>query len=292
MRVTERTKLAVLIQGQSRAAARLHRASRIAAEATKVQKPSDDPTAFASKVRRDQTLVLLERRSELATHVMSELEVGQNSLSEGIDILAKVREAAMNAGSGTADAKSRALLGESVGALRTALLNIANTRYGSKYIFGGTRTDVAPFDEATGAFVGNDDVNRVPVMDGVAPPANVSGARAFTAAGGRDIFKDLADLQTGLMNNDVDAVVQSLGSIDACSQQLIRSQVEAGFMAERFRTSIDVLASTKMVIVEALSKEITGDPIEQLTELSSARIAYERSVAVTRELLSIATTST
>jgi flagellar hook-associated protein 3 FlgL len=287
MRVTERTKIAMLLQGQSRSAARLQKASRIAAEAAKVSKPSDDPTAFASKVRRDQTLVLLERRSQLATHVASELEVGQNSLSEGIDILAKAREAAMNASSDTADVKTRALLAESVSALRASLLNIANTRYGSKYIFGGTRTNVAPFDDATGAFVGNDDVNRVPVMDGVAPPANLSGARAFTATGGRDIFKDLSDLQAALASNNTTGIIAGIGTIDACSTQLVRAQVEAGFMAERFRTAGDVLGSTKTILVESLTREITGDPVEQLTELSAARIAYERSVAVTRELLSM-----
>jgi flagellar hook-associated protein 3 FlgL len=289
MRVTERTKIAMLTQGQARASARLQKAARVAADATRVSKPSDDPTAFASKVRRDQTLILLERRSQLATHVVSELDVGQNSLSEAVDIIAKAREAVMNASSDTADAKNRALLGESVGALRSALLNIANTRYGSKYIFGGTRTDVAPFDETSGGFVGNDDVNRVPVMDGVAPPANISGARAFTLSGGRDIFKDLADLKTALDSNDSVGIIKGLGILDDCSTQLVRSQVEAGFTAERFRNAGEILASTKTIIVESLTREITGDPVEQLTELTTARTAYERSVAVTRELLAIST---
>jgi len=288
MRVTERSKLTMLVQGQARAAARLQLASRVAAEGVRVTKPSDDPTAFASKIRRDQTLVLLERRSQLAGNAVGELEVAQNSLSAAVDILAQAREAAMNGANDTADPKSRALLGESVGALRGALLNIANTRYGSKYIFGGTKTDVAPFDSTTGVFNGNDDVNRIPVMDGVAPPGNVSGARAFTAVGGRDIFQDLTDLQTALTNNDPTGIIASLSRIDDSSSQIVRSQVEAGFAGERFKSAVDVMSSTKLLIVEGLTKEITGDPVEQLTELSAARQAYERSVGVTRELLSIA----
>jgi flagellar hook-associated protein 3 FlgL len=175
--------------------------------------------------------------------------------------------------------------------MRQELMAIANTRYGDKYLFGGTRTDSAPFDPTTGAFSGNDQVVRVPVMDGVTPASNISGATAFTsAAGGRDIFADLDALATALSSNDENGIRAALTPLQDGHAQLVRSQVDAGFGAERFRNALDVLMSTKSAIAEQLSKEIEGDPATQLTELNLARTAYEQSIAVTKHILSIKTT--
>ena len=175
--------------------------------------------------------------------------------------------------------------------IRDSLIALANTRYDNKYLFGGTKTDAAPFDTATGAFGGNDQVVRVPVLDGVAPSANVSGAMAFTAAGGRDIIGDLDSLMQALYSNDQAGVLATIDSLELGQRQIVRAQVDAGFGAERFRSAVDVIASTRTALAEQLNKEIEGDPAAQITEFMLARTAYERSVAVTKQLLSIATSS-
>lgn len=286
MRVSEKMRLAGAVTAQNSLAARLDKASRVAARGERVTTPSDDPVAYASRVRTNHALTLIERRSELATKVSGELDVAEAALSTGVDLLAQARVAAVAGSNDTVDAGARKLLAQQVSALRDEMIGVANTRYGTKYLFAGTKTDAAPFTPA-GAFTGNDLVTRVPLMDGVSPPANVSGARAFTAAGGRDILADLQALADALAANDVTAVRASIDSIDSSHTQLVRAETEAGLASERFRSAIDVLASTKTVVAQTRAAEVEGDPIAHLTELSQAKTAYERGVEVTKQLLSL-----
>jgi flagellar hook-associated protein 3 FlgL len=288
MRVTERSRVGTMILTQNRASDRFGNAARIAASGARVTKPSDDPVAYGSKVRRDYAIAMLEERSKIASRAEGELTVVQNALSEASDMLLAVKETAIQGASTTTDPKARKLLAEDVRTMRDSLLSLANTKYGEKYLFGGTRSDTLPFSP-DGTFNGNDQVVRVPVLEGVSPPSNVSGAKAFTAVGGRDIFADLTALADALENDNQAAVKDLISPLSTNHEQVVRAQVEAGFNAERFRTAADVLVSTKAAVAERLSAEIEGDPAEQITELTLARNAYERSVAVTKQLLSIGT---
>ena len=287
MRVTERTRVGMLVLAQSRASSRLDEAARIASGAQRVSKPSDDPAAYGSMIRKNYAIALLDQHSEIASRARGELEIAENALSQGLDLIARAREAAIAGANTTADAHARQLLGDEVRTIREELLAIANTRYANKYLFGGTRTDVEPFDPSTGAFAGNDQVIRVPVLEGVAPPGNVSGARAFTAVGGRDIFADLEALTQALYANDAPNIRSAIDPLDVGHQQIVRAQVEAGFGAERFGTAIDIIMSTRTALTEQLNEEVGGDPAAQITEFTLARTAYERSVAVTKQLLQI-----
>jgi flagellar hook-associated protein 3 FlgL len=288
MRVTERSRVGTMILTQNRAAARFGNAARIAASGARVTKPSDDPVAYGSKVRRDYAIAMLEERSKIASRAEGELTVVQNALSAASDMLIQAKETAIQGASTTTDPKARKLLAEDVRTMRDSLLSLANTKYGEKYLFGGTRSDTLPFSP-DGTFNGNDQVVRVPVLEGVSPPSNVSGAKAFTVAGGRDIFADLTALADALDSDNQTAVKDLITPLSTNHEQVVRAQVEAGFNAERFRTAADVLVSTKAAVAERLSAEIEGDPAEQITELTLARNAYERSVAVTKQLLSIGT---
>ena len=286
MRVSENMRLANTASAQSQLAQRLDKASRVATRGSKVAAPSDDPVAYATKVRSDSALSLIERRSQLATQVSGELDVAEGALSNATDLMSQARAAAVAGANDTLDAPSRKLLATQVTALRDEMLGIANTRYANKYVFAGTKTDTPPFD-ATGTFVGNDIVTRVPLMDGVEPPANVSGAKIFTNAGGQDILGALKTLADALNANNPSAVRASIDLLDASHTQLVQGQTDAGLASERFRSAIDVMANTKVAVANTIAKQVDGDPMQQLTELTLAKTAYEQGVAVTRQLLSL-----
>lgn len=286
IRLTERTKIGMIVDAQNTASRRLEKASRVAASGSNVTKPSDDPTAYSKLVRRQDTLGLMERRQQIADRASGELDVAENALSSAVDLMQSAREVAVAGSSDTADAKSRKVLAQEVEAIRKGMLNLANTRYATRFVFGGTRTDTAPFNDA-GAFAGNDEVSRIPVGEGITLKSNISGAQAFTSAGGRDIFADLSALQTALENNDSNAIASSLDILDQGNNQILKIQVDAGFASQRFKASSELLTESKTSVVTEISREIQGDQIQQLTELSLARTAYEKSIEITRQILSM-----
>ena len=287
MRVTERGRISEITQNNAKAAERLAKATQVASDGSNVTKPSDDPAAYGSMVRRNYSLKIMEERSKNATRAQNELSVVEDSLSSGTDILVAAREVTIAAANGTSDAASRKSAAEDIRTMRSELVSIANTRYGDRYLFGGTQTGAAPFDTTTGQFVGNDQTVNVPVLDGVAPAANVSGAKTFTAAGGVDVFKTLDDLATALDNNDTAGIQAALDPLTKAHDQLVNGQITAGFAGDRFKQAVDVLTSTTANVTQRLSTEIDGDPAKQLTELTLSKTAYEQSIAVSKQILSI-----
>lgn len=288
MRVTERSRIETLGLANSRNASMLEKATKVAASNQRVSKPSDDPAAYGAMVRRNHDVAMLETRADTASRTQGELEIANNSLSAGVDVLERAQEAAVQGANATADPNARKLLAQDVKAMRTELMSIANTKYGNRYIFGGTKTDTLPFD-TNGQFQGNDQQITVPVMDGVNLPGNVSGAKAFTSAGGRDIFADLQELADALDANDQDRISGTLSNLTAAHDQVVRTQVEAGYGSRRFADAIDVLGNTKAVVAQRQENDINGDMGAQITDLQMAKTAYERSMAVTKVILNIQT---
>ncbi len=286
MRVSENMRVAGASSAQRQLASRLEKASVVAARGEKVTAPSDDPVAYAARVSGDHASTMNDRRFELATRVSVEMEMAEGVLSVGVDLLAQARATAVAGSNDTLDAGTRALLAQEVTALHTRMLGVANSRFGNKYLFAGSKTDAPPF-ELSGAFVGDDVVTRVSLMDGVAPPGNVSGARAFTQAGGRDVLGDLKTLADALAANDVAGIRASIDAVDASHTQLVRAQTEAGFGIERFRSAIDVMDSARIVMAKTRANDVEGDSLAHFTELTLAKSAYERGVGVTRQLLSL-----
>jgi flagellar hook-associated protein 3 FlgL len=286
MRVTDSMTFNAVLQGQNRAARRLLDASRAASSGERVVAPSDDPVAWSAAVGHEARISRLEGRAATTTRAAGDLDAAEAALASAGDLVQQARELALTAANGSVDPQTRANLGRQVTDLRNALLGLANTRGASGYLFGGTRTDQPPFS-ALGAFGGNDTANAVEVADGVTARANASGARAFTAAGGRDLLADLDALATGLSANNLTVIQGSIAALDAGHQQLVNARVDTGLGAERLRSAAEVSDNAMTLARAARAGEVEADLPSTLAELTNARAAYERGVAVSRELLQI-----
>lgn len=284
MRITENMTLAAARRGQAQATRRMADASRVAASGQRVSAPSEDAVAWSTAVGHEARIQRMEARLRTSDRVTSDLDLAESTLASAGDLMARARELAVQGANGSLDARARADLGREVTDLRSAMISLADTRGASGYIFGGTRTDAAPFD-ALGAFSGNDVETRAEVADGVTARSNASGARAFTAAGGRDILADLQTLANALTTDDVLTVRTSITAMDAGHAQLLSARVETGLGAERFRSAADVTNNALTNARTAKASEVEADLPSALTDLTATHAAYERGVAVTRDIL-------
>jgi flagellar hook-associated protein 3 FlgL len=292
MRITENMKLLNLLRAGAANAERVSNASRRASTGAKVTRPSDDPVGFATAVRRDATIAQLTSRTRTARDAADELTIGETALDSASSLLEEAGSLAVQGSNDTLSQTDRNALAQQVQGLRDQLLELANTRGSNGYLFAGTKTDTTPFDPA-GNFMGNDGVVRVPVTDGVAPKANVSGARAFTALGGRDVFADLTALGTALSTGNVAGIRASIDTIRAGHDQVVQAQVEAGLSIERLRSAADVMDSATTSVSASRARALGADDVAGLyTELSAANTAYQQSLDVTRRILALPSLAT
>lgn len=287
MRVTDTMRYNAALEARLGAERRVYDTSRTAASGLRVSKPSDDPAAYATSVRLDGRLAALGARTQDMSRASGDLGIAESTLSAVGDVLKRAKDVATWMASDTVDAVTRAQTADEVDQLRQSLLGLANTRGGQGYLFGGTRTDVPPFD-TTGAFVGNDSQQGVEIADGVVVAANASGAQAFTAgAGGRDLLKDLQDFANALRANDKPGIIAAIGTSETGRRQIIDVRSASGLTLERLRSAGDVTLAAITKLQESKAAQIEADPVSAYSDLVTAQTAYERNLAVTKQLISM-----
>lgn len=286
MRITTNMADAAALRGQLRSVKSMTDAARVASTGERVNAPSDDPVSWSSAARHDARIARLDNRNRTMERASGDLDLAERTLASAGDLLQSAREIATRAANGSLDAATRADLAKQVDGIRSSLLAMANTRGASGYLFGGTRTDTPPFD-AAGAFVGNDTEVRIEVADGVTARANASGAQAFTAAGGRDLFADLQTLSTALTANDIPTIQTSIASVASGYQQLTTAGVTVGLGVERFQSATAVTNNALLSMRSSRANEVEADIATALSNLTTTRGAYERAISITRELLQV-----
>ena len=96
---------------------------------------------------------------------------------------------------------------------------------------------------------------------------------------------DLQTLANALTADDVLTVRSSLDAMTAGHAQLVSARVETGLNAERLRSAGDVINSALLGARTARASAVEADVPTALSDLTTTHAAYERSIAVTKEVL-------
>jgi flagellar hook-associated protein 3 FlgL len=286
MRVTDQMRFTAAIANQQRVSENLLVATKKASTGQTVDKPSDDPVAFAAIGSRDAAIQRMQMHLDAAQQARGDAELAESTLAQVTTLLGRAREIGLDMANGEKTAADRAGAAKEVTQIRSALQGLANTKGARGYLFGGTKTDTPPFD-AAGAFAGNDNVLPVEIADGVTVAGNSSGARAFTASGGRDLLADLGSLATALSTNDPAGVQNLLDPLDQGQRQIVDARADAGMTVERLASASDIAGANVLTLKEARSHRADADLATVFAELNQAKSAYDQSLTVTKQILSL-----
>src|SRR5690606_22298429 len=111
-----------------------------------------------------------------------------------------------------------------------------------------------------GTYQGNELEHEVEISPGVRTRVSVTGATAFTAAGGTDAFAALDALHAALVSNDASAIAATLGDIEASRSQMVRAQGQAGLIMNRLDTADEALSVTALELAKQDSALGDVDP--------------------------------
>lgn len=286
MRVTDGMRYAEIFRNLSRLGAEHADASRQAATGLRIDRPSKDPTGAAELARLRASLSANAAHKEAISLVHGDAALAESALAQGTDILARARELATAGANGSLNADQRAAMSQEVLGLREELIRVANTKGTKGYIFAGSQTNSPAFD-SSGAFRGDDVLQSVDIGSGAPVQVGASGARAFTAAGGRDVFADLQALSNALASNDVAGVSASLDTMESSQKQLINERSRAGLLVARLDTSTAVIEHLELDRGRRQEQVGAADPLGAYTRMNALGSSLERSVAVAKQILDV-----
>ena len=284
MRVSDGMLQDQALRSIERARDRASTASSVASSGMRVEKPSDDPVAFALARRETARQATAQASERTADHGLALTTGAEGALGGVSDALSRARELAVQMSNGTYSASDRAAVAHEVRGLRSDIASLGNTQVKGQYVFGGYLDSAPPFDPVTGAYSGDNSVPRLEVAPHLHLPIVVPGGTTFGAGSGTDILATLDNLATALDANNITNVRASLTGIDASFQQINDARAELGSQMLAFegaragaQVAQDTAATSRAQLVEI-------DPYRAYSNLANAQTALDAAVSVASKL--------
>jgi flagellar hook-associated protein 3 FlgL len=145
---------------------------------SRITNPSDDPIGAARAMSFQETLDQTNQYLSNIDQATGWLNTTDNALGSVTNLLQRARELAVQAASDTASTQDRTAINSEVQQLQQQALTLAQSRYGSSYLFSGTRSDQPGYVQANpstvpGAWQGNTNSIAREVSPGVTLGMNV-----------------------------------------------------------------------------------------------------------------------
>ncbi len=164
---------------------KLVRAQEQVASGKRILRPSDDPVGSSKAMSLDRQVASSERYQSAISDGRVLLDTGSANLQEGTGLMSEARAILVQAMNGTLNQEDRALLAGEVRLIRDRLLDLANSKTGSQYLFGGTHSGSDPFQEVAAgnrtkvAYFGNDQVKELQIGQSAKLVATLPGGDIF-----------------------------------------------------------------------------------------------------------------
>jgi flagellar hook-associated protein 3 FlgL len=292
VRVTDRLVFdtAILDTGRAREAA--EQAQRVASRGTRIEHPGDDPAASGLIVSFNMSSQRFAAIAGAAGAASDELSTADGALDGVSTALSRARQLAVQFSNSTYSQAQRSGGALEVQGLMSQIVSDLNTRFGNRYVFGGTKDDAPPFsielgsgapppDPAVVTYGGDDGVRQVEVAPNVFQQANVLVGSLSTDPNG--VLATLGKLQAALQANDAPAVQATLDGLDAGINQVSTARAQVGVSMNTFDAATSAAKTASGDDKTRAGKLSDVDVIESSIKLQATQTALQASLAATAQ---------
>ncbi|KPK95653.1 hypothetical protein AMJ80_04360 [bacterium SM23_31] len=262
MRITDSFRFRVVTENLNRSRERLTDLQEQLASGKRINRPSDDPEASSNAMKLRSILETNFQFQENIQDGITQLTAQEEALNQVYEILAQVKEITLEGASDSVTIKSS--LAQQLELILDNILEIANTKFNGKYIFGGTETLNKPFalnenvikfdvDEPVVDYRGNLGKWNRQINENTTVEVNLNGKEVFDQAAGDgvNIFQMIYDIKRLMEQEDTKGVNAKIEDVDKGIEQILKSFLKVGtrkqlvlFNDDRFMTqNIQVRAS-------------------------------------------------
>lgn len=282
-RVTQQTVQASSLRNLQSNLSRMATLQAQMSSGTKLNLPSDDPSATADVMRLNASSRQLDQYSRNASDGTSWLTTIDTALSSTSAALLRARDLTVQGGNGAYGTTSRQALATEITGIRDELLKQANTKFLGRTVFAGTSNAGAAFDPTTYAFTGTtgSSVQRQ-VGDDTQVRVDSDGSAVFGQGTG-SVFA-LLDQISATLNAGGDPTSQ-LGELD---KHITAVTTEAASVGSRQRV-LDASTTDLTTASQTVKTQTSGlqdiDLAEVIMQLKSQEVAYQGALGATGRVL-------
>jgi flagellar hook-associated protein 3 FlgL len=246
-----------------------------------INRPSDSPVGTVAALRLRAELGRNEQIDRNLNDATAWLATADDTLSEVVDQINRVRDLAIQANNGSLGQTERDAISGEMTMLRDSLLDLANARYLDRSVFAGTASGKA-YDATTGAFIGQAASIERMIAPGVRVQINLNGEAVFGPTGA-DLFTVVANLATAVSTNtNIDA---ALANLDTSTNTVQQSLAEVGARMKRVMTMQDRSLVSAITLRSSLSQVEDIDLPRAIMEMQIQETTYQAALHATAKVI-------
>jgi len=321
-RISENQKGRTLIDSIAKNRELFNKFSNEISSGYRVVNPGDSKQSATISLFR-QTLERVEGYGSRLANVQSSLAFQDDIMLQVNDLMIRAKEIATQAANESNGSETRAQMSAEVFQMRDHLIQLANSRYQGRYIYGGADDDDPPYDTTTAftfpasgdaatryvfdAELGTSTTRTVKVTDDLSITTNTVGSTLFDNAlyGLERLGRSLAGFATnpavgapdgsgdaytfpGQLTQQTTDIQATLALFDTARESdIMQERVDIGGRMRRLDTASAILELNKASTTDALASLQDADIAESATNLTQAQTALEASMTVSLRILNI-----
>lgn len=287
MRITQNITAQNALYNIQQARARLDRLNLQAASGNTINRPGDDPIGTRQLLDLDARLSQGEQYLSNITKANVWQKMTETSLNGMFEMLSLARKEISSVTGGTSDPVIRQHAIEQFKAIKQQIIDIANTKLGGQYIFGGFETRTPPFTNADNLYHGSDDTLSIEIGVGTTIALNVKGndlLKGTGSYGSEDVLQAFDDMIAAVTANDPVAIRNASQSIIRSSDQVFTALSEVESKIVRLDGMKNLIQSEQGALTTVYANIQTVDLAKVGVELQQGKVAFEAALSATAKI--------
>jgi flagellar hook-associated protein 3 FlgL len=259
----------------------------------RINKASDDPSGAISALSLQGEIDRNNQYNRNASDGNGWLTTVDTTLTSVNDLLSRARDLVVQAAStGSGDANSQQAIATELTQIRASVLQMANSSYLGRPIFGGTTAGTSAFQAGSTATIGGQpDISYVGdsgtvqrrISDGSTVRVDADATAAFGSGAG-SVFNVLATVIDHLQTNPA-ALSNDITAIDASAGNIRTSLTDVGVRQQRIQDAQTAVGARVLDLTSRLTDVEDVDMPSTIVALQTQQVAYQAALGATAKVV-------
>lgn len=249
----------------------------------KISRPSDDPVVATRGMFYRSALMENAQFQRNVDETKSWMELSDKALDESSNVMQRVHELAVYSGNVALNKDSLKAIAEELSQIKDHMGNLANQTVGGRFIFAGTDTQTAPFQNGDFVSTNNAEI-RLELNKKVFLPINVNGQQVFNYPdNANNIFK-LFDTMVKDLNEGKD-ITGHLTAIENQADNINANRASLGARINRIDLISERLQNEDVNLNKLMSDNEDADIADVITQLKTQENVHRSALGAGARIL-------
>ncbi|RKY53456.1 MAG: flagellar hook-associated protein 3 [Candidatus Neomarinimicrobiota bacterium] len=284
MRITQSIIMRSLLQNVNSSKENINKHQTAIATGKEVRNSSSNPVRFARASRFRKTISRNEQYLKNINDAKGWLDTTTSLLDDISSTMIDAKEIAIQAADESNNAEDRRMFADKIDSVINDTINLANSTYLGKYVFGGTNTlGDKPFsyDGVTVTYNGNSQNIDRRIAENYNVSINITGSQLEDT----NLFSSLVDLRDALNSNDTTSIQSSIENLSSTSEELFSLTSALGSVKNQLTMTEKRLDTANMNLSSYLSQTEDVDLSKAITEYNAEEMTYKAALSTTSDAI-------